>query len=300
MMPREIIAEAWALTKREKSLKRWGFTSSFFETLLNVKLIAYQIYFLHAYMVGHEVGFFDDFIWLYENVPLWLTIVITVIFLILLGIEVIFPNLAKGAIIGLAAKSHKKEKVEGGLVLALYNFFPILGIHEFLVLSSWATTLTLCSVTLRYIPGDAKFAMVAIIVSFFLLSNILKFFFSFAEPAIVIQKAGVFTAMSTSFKMIVSYLSHAMFLFLLLLIISIRTMINAVIVLIIPGIIIGLGFLLTFIFSPLISYIIAGIVGLGFIVAASMLFAYLHVFKETVWAISFMELRKKKDLDLID
>ncbi len=300
MTPRELIAEAWALTRRERVLKNWGFFSSFFETLLNVKLIAYQLYFLHAYLNGLNVGFFDDFIWLYENVPLWLTITITILFLILLGIELIFPNLAKGAIIGLAAKAHRKEKTEGGLVLALYNFFPILGIHEFLVLSSWATTLTLSSVMLRYIPGETGIAMVTLIVAFFLLSNILKFFFSFAEPAIVIQKAGIFTAMSMSFKMIVSYLSHVVFLFMLLLIISIRTMINAIIVLIIPALIAIVGWLLAFFLSPVVSYVIAGVLGLGLIVVASMLFAYLHVFKETVWTITFMELRKKKDLDIIE
>jgi hypothetical protein len=57
MMPRQIIAEAWKIAQREKQLKRWGFAASFFATLLNVKLIGYQLYFLHAYMVGNKVGF---------------------------------------------------------------------------------------------------------------------------------------------------------------------------------------------------------------------------------------------------
>ncbi len=300
MTPREIIAEAWAITTREKSLRRWGFFSSFFETLLNIKLIGYQLYFLHAYFVHKEVGFFDDVEWLYHSVPLWLFLTIVISFLTLLAIEFIVPNLAKGAIIGLAAKSHRGEKVEGGLILALYNFFQILAIHEFLVLSGWAICITISSLILRYISGDIKFTMVGIIVFFFLLSNVLKFFFSFAEPAVVIQKSGVFAAMGQSLKLIISYLGQIIFLVLLLFFISIRIMINAVVMLLLPIVITGLAFVLSLFLSPLLTYLISGIVGIGLIVGASILFAYVHVFNEAVWTVTFIELRKNKDLDHID
>jgi hypothetical protein len=72
MTPREIIAEAWAITRREKGLRKWGYFSSFFETLFALKLICYQAYFAYAYFVAQKsVGFFDDFIWLYDNVAHW-------------------------------------------------------------------------------------------------------------------------------------------------------------------------------------------------------------------------------------
>lgn len=299
MTPREIIAEAWALTLREKRLRRWGFLSSFFETLLNIKLIGYQLYFLHAYLVGREVGFFDDALYLYNALPLWLFLTILITFLLLLAVEFIMPNLAKGAIIGLAAKSHKGEKVEGGFVLALYNFFPILAIHESLLLSSWSICITLGSLSLRYMAGDIKYTTVAIIVFFFLFSNILKFFFSFAEPAVVVQKAGVFESMGISLKFILSYMGQVLFLMLLLFFISIRIMINALIMLVLPLLIFGLGFVLALFLVPVVAYVITGIVGIGLVIAASNLFAYMHVFNETVWTISFIELRKRKDLDVI-
>ncbi len=300
MTPREIIAEAWALTGREKSIKRWGFASSFFATLLNLKLVGYQVYFAHAYLVGHEVGFFDDFIILYRLVPLWAFLTIVILFLILLGVEFIFPNLAQGAIIGLAAKSRLGEKVEGGFVLALYNFFPILAIHEFVFLASWSTCVTIISLTLRYVESDFRYTMIAFTVFFFLLSNLIKFFFAFAEPAVVIRKIGIFEAMGQSFKLMVSYLHRVVFLWLLLLMISIRVLINTVIVLVIPFVVVGMGFVLALFLSAALSYIIAGIVGLILLIAASWLFAYLHVFHEAVWVITYMEFRKNKDLDHID
>ncbi len=300
MTPREIIAEAWALTRREKVLRRWGFFSSFFQTLLNIKLIGYQLYFLYSFTSGKTVGLFDDAIWLYEHVPLWGFITVVAIFIILLCIEFIFPNLAMGAIIGLAAKSHCGEEVKGGFVLALYNFFPILAIHEFLLLSSWTTALSLSSLTARYIPGDVKFVMIMIIIGVWIISNILKFFFSFAQPAVVISRTGIFEAMGQSFKLIVSYLGHVMFLLMLLLVISIRTMLNTVIVILIPGIVVGVGIIFAYFFSFTISAIAAGVTGLGLVYGASYLFGYLQVFQETVWTITYIELKKYKDLDVIE
>ena len=60
MTPRQIIAEAWAITRREWLLRRWGCTSSLFELLLSIKLIGYQVYFLYEYFWGDgKAGFFD-------------------------------------------------------------------------------------------------------------------------------------------------------------------------------------------------------------------------------------------------
>jgi hypothetical protein len=300
MTPREIIAEAWALTLREKKLRRWGCLSSFFQTLLTLKLLGYQAYFLYAYTSGKQVGLFDDFEYLYGHLPLWLFITIGVSFLLLLLVEFVLPNMALGAIIGLAAKSHKKEEVKGGLVLALFNFFPILAIHEFLVLSGWATVLSLSSMTARYIDGDAKFFIIGILVIFWLLSNVLKFFFSFAQPAVVIQRAGIFEAMGQSFKLIVSYLGQIVFLLLLLMVISLRIVLNVVIIVLIPAIMVGLGLLLTYFLSTTLSYIITGAVGVILVGVASYFFGYLEVFKEAVWTIMYIELKKNKDLDHIE
>jgi hypothetical protein len=299
MTPREIIAEAWAITRRESKLRRWGFFSSFFETLLNLKLVGYQLYFLHAYLTGQSVGFFDDVIWLYDIVshPLFYTIVIA--FLLLLLTEFIVPKLADGAIIGLAAKSHQGDEVKGGLILALYNFFPIFAIQEIFILSGISMVITLISWILRYVNGDARVPIIIIIIGICIFSNIVKFFCGFAEQGVVIRKIGIFAALGKSFKMIVSNVGHIMFLLLLLLVISLRVAINAVIVLLLPGIVVGIALLLALFLSPFLSYLIAIIIGMVLVFVVSYFFAYLHVFRQTVWTITYIQLSKKKDLDLI-
>ena len=121
MTPREIIAEAWTITRREKSLRRWGLFSSFFETLFLAKLLIYQAWFIWGYFQGRPVGFFDDVFWLQNNVSqtAFFSIIGTVLFLLV--IEWIFPRLAKGAIIGLSAKAAKKEELKGGPILAFFQ-----------------------------------------------------------------------------------------------------------------------------------------------------------------------------------
>lgn len=299
MTPREIIAIAWAITQREKDLRKWGFFSSFFETLLNLKLISYQFYFLYEFWNGGSAGFFDVEIHIYNSMPHWFFWTFIILLTLLFVIELFVPHLALGAIVGLAAKSHKGEEVKGGLVLALYNFFPIFAIHESLFLANWGTVITACSVVARYVDGDIKYWMIFMICLFWGISNLLAFFFSFAIPAVVIDKQGVFSAIGQSFKLIVSYLTHIMFLLLLLFIISIRIVLNTLIVLIMPAIVIGIAILFTFVLSPAISYTIAFGIGMVLVLVASYFFGYLHVFQQTVWTVTYMELKKNKDLDVI-
>lgn len=300
MTPREIIAAAWAITKKEISLRRWAFTSSLLETLLSIKLIGYQIFFAYKYFLhGETAGFFDVELMIIQQWPPWLAAIVIGAFILLVITEWFMPHLCLGAIIGLAAKSYRREPVKGGLVLGLYNFFPIFAIHEFLTLSSVSLLITAVSLSLRYIDGSMQRLIITMFLIFFGVSLILKFFFSFAEEAVVTQKLGIFQAIGRSFKLIVSNLSHIVFLLLLLFVISLRIIVNAVMVILIPGIIIGLGLTLATILPMVLSYTIAGIVGIVLIVAASYMFAYILAFKSTVWTLTYLELIKHKDLDVI-
>ncbi len=299
LTPREIIAEAWMITTTQKSLKRWGFFGSFFRLLLDIKLIAYQVYFAYALFIIHkEVGLFDDVSLAYNSLPVWAFVTLLISFGVLLFVEVFIPSLADGAIIGLAAKAHNKEKVSGGFILALYNFFPILAIHEIFVFSGLNLLVTAVSILLRYGSG-LKIPLIIVATLLWIVSSILKFFSSFAEPGVVVQKMGIFESIGKSIKLIVSYARHVIFLVLLLLVITIRIAINGIVIILLPGIIFGIGLLLTHIVSPAISYSIAGIIGVVIVFAMAYFLAYLHVFKQTVWTITFMELSKQKELDKI-
>lgn len=299
LTPREIIAQAWAITTTTPEVKRWGLLGSTLRLLLDIKLVGYQIYFLMAYMSGKEVGIADDFIWLYARVSLPVFIAITGAFGILLLMELLVPSFTDGAIIGLAAKAHQKQPLRGGFILALYNFFPIFTLHEFFVFSGVNILITSSSILLRYGAGMTTF-LIIICSILWVFSSVMKFLASFAEPAIVISKTGIFASIGRSIKLMFSYPSHIIFLILLLMIISVRIFINLAIIVLIPGAVLGVGIALTYVVTPTISYTIAGVLALGLIGAASYFFTYFHVFKQTVWTIMYMELVKQKEFDEIE
>lgn len=299
MTPREIIAQAWAITTTQRVLWRWGFIASFCETLLALKFLLYQIYFYWQLYQGKTVGFFDFEKKLLEVVPLGVFIAFMIAFGLLVVVEFFLPHVCTGAVIGLAAKVHKGEEPKGGLVLGLYNFFPMFGAHELFVLSGWVTLLTIISTTIRYVEGQLAMIVIGMAIFFFVLSNILKFLASFAEEAIVIRKVPLFEAIGKSIKLIVSYLGHIVFLMLLLLVISVRIIINTLMVILIPAVVVGLALLLGTFLSDSASYIIAGIVGIALVFLGSYMFAYLSVFKQTVWTLTYLELSGRKELDEI-
>jgi len=161
-----------------------------------------------------------------EYVPFWFFMTFIIGLIIAIVIEWLFPNMAKGAIIGLAAKAHKGEERKGGLVLAIYNFFPIFAIHEIFFLGRIATVVTIISLLLRNAGGMAPIA-ITMIVLFYIFSLILGFFCIFGEEAVVIRKLSIGKALKNSFKLVISYLGHVVFLLLLSFIIILRVFLTS-------------------------------------------------------------------------
>ncbi len=298
MTPREIVAEAWAIAKRERKLWQWGFLASFFAIMLSVKFLSFQTYIFYEYFFGgNEAGMFDMELWLINNTPQWFWVSTFIIFIVMLIIEFFMPHFTEGAIIGLTVKAHRGEPLEGGLVLGLYNFFPLFALHEFFILASWNLVISAISLTLRYLPESLHGIIIPTVIFLFVFSNFFSFLTSFAPEGCVIKKMGPIESAMRSYKLIVSHVSHVVFLMLLLFVITIRILINTVIVFLIPAAVVGIGLLLTYVFSPFVSYLIGAGIGLLLIGVASYSLAYLHVFRRAVWTLTFLELDGRKDLD---
>ncbi len=301
MTPRDIIARAWALTLQHRSLRRWSFVESFLQTSLDIVLIACQATFFITYVHrGEIIGFFEIGQTLYGGLPGWLFSALFVSFCILFILEFFLPHLCRGAVIGLAAKAHRHEPVRGGLVLAIYNFFPLFVLHGFIFLASWTTVVSAMSLVLRYTDNPMRTLFCGFLLFFFLLSNVLRFFVCFTPQCIVIKKMSVFAGMARSIKLLLCNMQHVMFLVMLLLVISIRILINAALVIILPGLMVAFGVFLALFLPTSISTIIAVSVGVLLLVVASYFFTYLYAFKMTVWTIAFLEMDAQKDLDVIE
>lgn len=301
LTPREIIAEAWAISLRERAMQRWGFLYALLETMREVELIAYQTYFLYWFYRGETVGYWSVESSFFKLFPLWFFIALTLATVLLLVAELFVPALATGAIIGLGAKSYRKETATGGLILGLYNFFPVLEIHGMFILSNFSLVFSACSLILRYSTSPQLAALaIGMALIIWVIASTFRLLSIFSEEAVVIRKMGVFEAMGASFKLIVSHLSHFLFLSLLMVVIIIRILIRTILVLLVPLLAVSLGLLLALFLPPVVSYSIAGVVGLILLGFASYFLAYLHIFNQTVWTITFMELSKQKALDVIE
>lgn len=302
MTPREIIAKAWAITRKERGIRWWGYTSSFFETLLHLKMLIYQTYFFWSFVIaGNTIGFFEIEEIIYRSVPFPVFATVISLIIVLIVVELFVPSFCLGAIIGLGAKAHQKEEMQGGFVLALYNFFPLFVVKEIAVLSSVSIAITFTSIILRYggSPSMVGFLLTALWL-LWLFSVILKFLICFSEEAVVIRKMGIFAAMGKSFKLVLSHLSKIVFLLVLLFVISMRIVINAAMALLLPAFIIGFAFLFSTFLSATVTTILTGIIAIVLVALSSYLFAYLEVFKQTAWTITFLELSKLKELDRIE
>jgi len=228
-----------------------------------------------------------------------MTFIISLI--LLLVIEIFMPSLCLGAIIGLAAKSQRKEEMKGGLVLALYNFMPLFILKEIFILSRFMTVVTFASLILRYAGDDGfQYLFLGALTFFWIFSVILKFLASFTEEGIVIRKQGIFEAMGRSFKLIISHLRHIVFILILLFVITLRILFNLAIVLVLPAIIMGFSFLFSLILPPVATWIVSSIIGFILVLIATYFITYLHVFKQTVWTLTYLELSSQKDLDVIE
>jgi hypothetical protein len=151
---------------------------------------------------------------------------------------------------------------------------------------------------LRYTEG-LRWGLLVIATLLWIISSILRFFASFSEEGVVIQKLGVFEAAGRSIKLTVSYLSHVVFLALLMMVIGLRIVMNVVVIIVLPAVLFGLGTLLTLFLAPAIAWTIIGIVGVVLVFCLAYGLTYLNVFKQTVWTIMFIEMNKQRDLDAI-
>ena len=305
MTPREIITDAWHITqKQRKVLLPWGALDAFVLLIGAMLFVSYQTYVLSVFFrTGVTPSWQDVFaiVWAFvQGKPfLVVSIITTAIIYVLLWIFI--PRFATAALIGLAAKIRNNDEPKGGLVIGVFNFLPLVELAAALGAIGAKTLFSVWSLVVRYMTGiEGIFSTAVILLVFWAVSFVFHFLFTFAEEAVVIRKVGIFSALGQSFKMVLSYLSKVVLIAVLLLIIMLRIVVNALIIFIIPSVVMGLGLFLARFFPEIVSFGISGGIGLICIGFASYFLGYVTVFKHTVWTITYLELLKEKELDVIE
>lgn len=308
MTVRDIVRKAWQVTQVHlKKLIWYGAVPAFFKTLVSSVYLAYQYHAFKtsALFTGRDPNMGDTLkeVWgIISNYPK-LSIFLGVATLIVLGSYTLLPPIFNGALIHALMKIKNYEPISGSLEIGLRRFFPM---FEFAVISgsfSIITVFTESSFVLRWWGENVFFFILPIFLFIAMVGLIASFLFAYTEFFIVVDNKRVIKSIGESVILVLSNLRKTILIFILMLLISIRVILNVVLILLIPMIVVALAGFMASIFYSLIGHIVIAVFGLAALVGSAYLMGLFHVFSTAVWVYTYSLLAHKehapiKDVDI--
>lgn len=301
---RKIIGEAWEFTQNNRKLIIWyAFIPAVLTTLAGILYLLYQYYaFLTSPTLGgaQESVVFIVIRGVYEMVRD--NLAGTVPLLIAAGIVgllyIVVPSLCEGAIIQLIARKRNSQSVRtrDGIRYGILSFLPLFE-YSWLVrtfsivgVSAWAAFIT------RNLGWSALETFSPILILYAIVGVILTLLFTYTEFFIVIDDRRVIESIAKSSVLVMTHLQETILLSLLMLIISIRILVQIVFVLLIPAVMLAIVYFFASTTVPLVAIWVAIGVGLLLLYIAAYLSATIHVFAASVWTFTFLELTSEEDV----
>lgn len=303
---REIIRDSWALTRENKRFIWWfAFIPALFATVFAIGYMCYQA---AAFYVS---PFFNDTAIHAKSVPTLIIeeaikifsfntgigVFLTVLAGICALIYLLLPVFTQGALIQLVAHVRIGENVSvlRGLSFGLSRFLQLFEYSMLVRTFSFFGILTEVSFAARNLGPETLTIFGWVFGLFLIISLLLTLLFTYSEYYIVIDKSGVFESMLASGGLVIRQLHHTIFMFILMVIISFRIIINIVVALLIPLLVIGPIFLFASITMTAVGVVIGSIIGLIALYFASYFLGVFHVFATAVWTFTFLELTTEEE-----
>lgn len=298
MQYREIIKEALEFTQNNKRMIFWySFFPALLATLSGIIYLTYQFFAFKssALFENWQSGFWSTvltIVWPIIRNNFSGTLPLLIIAGIIVILYFLIPSFCEGAIIQLIARKKNGHPVRSrhGIRYGLLSFLPLLEYSLLIRTFSLAAILGEASFIVLNLGIDALNALMPVLIILAIVGIILTVLFTYTEFFIVIDGRKVFEAIVKSCTLVVTHLESTLLLSILMLIISIRILVQIIFVLLIPIIIIASLYLFTSSAFPLIGFIVAGIASLILLYIASYLGGIIHVFAATVWTFTFLEL----------
>lgn len=295
---REIIREAWEFTQNSKRLILiYAFFPAVLTTLAGMLYMVYQYYAVVSspLVEDWERSFTTVFVTnviqiIRENFSwTWPIIVFAAIILLL---YFLIPSFCEGAIIQLVARKRNGQKVRArdGIRHGLLSFLPIFEYSLIAKTFSFVSILTWSSFIARNLSWSAFETLLPVVIIVAIVGAILTVLFTYTEFFIVIDDRGVIESITKSSVLVVTHLEETLLLSVLMLIISIRILLQIVFVLLIPAVVAFIIYLFTSVAIPALAIIVGGVIGLILLYLASYLSSIIHVFAASVWTFTFLEL----------
>jgi hypothetical protein len=295
-----IIQEAWALTQENKFFV-WvfAFIPALLTSLVSMVYMVYQVIaFWESDLFNGEGHFFEELIsigwnFIQDNPGL---AVVMIILLGLLALAYVFlPVFTQGALIQLIVRKRTGHEVNvmSGISYGFNRFLQLLEYHVVVKTFSAVGIFSMAALVLREWGPDAFYLFGWIFLLFFIIGMVLSLLFTYSEYYLVIDKEQVFNSMIRSGKLVVHQWHHTLFMFILMVIISLRILINLFIALLVPALVVGPVFLFASVTLAKIGVVIGSLVGLVALLFGAYFLGVFHVFATAVWTFTFLELTQE-------
>lgn len=299
---RHTIAQAWLFTRENKKMMWWyAFVPSVLTTTVGIFSLLYQYFafkrspifdnapksFLNE-VISTTLDFFSAHGDLF--VP---TLVVGAIVLVL---YLLLPTLMQAAMIkAIAQKKRGSElKIVEGFSLGMLSFLPLFEYNLLIKTFSLFSILTETAFIWRNLGSGAMKFLFPIVLLVISVGLVLTLLFTYADFFIVLDKKPILRAMGRSAKLVILSWQHTFLIVILMLIIGLRMVINILAVLLVPALLFfSVGFIASITLSTIGIFIGIVVSAIGLFVA-SYFSGVLHVFANTVWTFSFLELNEEK------
>lgn len=301
---RQTIREAWEFTQNNKKLTIWyAFFPAVFTTLAGIIYLTYQFFAFKSSPLfenwDHSFGYVlvtTIFQIIRENLSS--SIPLLIIGVVILLLYLFIPALCEGAIIQLIArrKNGQNVRTRDGLKYGMLSFLPIFEYSSLIKTFSVFSILGEGAFVARNLGMDLFNALLPVMIIFIIAGLFLTLLFTYTEFFIVIDDGKVFDSIVKSSTLVIKHLEATLLLSVLMLIISIRIILQLLFVVLIPAIIMVPVYLFASSTIPEIGFFIGGILGLVALYFASYLSATIHVFAASVWTFTFLQLTKEEEI----
>ncbi|PIZ73362.1 hypothetical protein COY07_02095 [Candidatus Peregrinibacteria bacterium CG_4_10_14_0_2_um_filter_43_11] len=293
MRSRDIVRKAWQITQVHlKKLIWYGAVPSFFSVIVSSVYLAYQYNaFKHSQLFSSEVTSdvlpFLRQVWEFVSTYPWLTVSFVIFAILFLIGYVITPPIFHGTLIAAIMRIKDYRPIHGAVEIGVRRFFPM---FEFGLLTgsfSITTLFTESSFVVRWWGVNVMMVILPVFLFIAMVGLIVSFLFTYAQYFIVLEDRGLIDAIKESAVLVIANLRKTILVFVLMLLIGVRIILNVLLVLLIPMVIVILSSYFATIFSSTIGLVAISVFSLAILLVASYLLGLFHVFSTAVWVLTF-------------
>ncbi len=296
MNVRDIVRKAWQITQVHlKKLIWYGFTPSFFGVIVSSVYLMYQYNaFRHSVLFEPEatsnvIGTAKT-VWSLASVHWGIATTLVILGIVILLGYVLTPPIFRGTLIHALWKIRNYESIDGSVEVGVRHFFPM---FEFAIVTgafSITTLFTESSFILRWWGEGVFFIALPILLFIAMAGLIINFLFTYSEYFIVLKGKSMVKSLMESAVLVIANLKKTFLVFVLMLLIGARIILNVLLVLLIPMMVVGLTSYLATIFLSTLGLVFIGIAGLVVLIVSSYLLGLFNIFAIAVWVLTFAQL----------